>query len=307
MAENEASLAQHHAKMISKFPYPLVKTSGEAALAKWSELRTKGDGYPVITGDAANTANLYDSLSVGRMLGHGTKKELKRASTYRYPEDYRKRLAKEAEEVSRELAGLPRLPEPWSNKNREDAQQTEAVEYQVHTALWDQFVSGEWPAEIERSSGPSLASSLVLVSNDDASAPAPDQPIADILADIDANPPNYEYKLAAEVHIAVIPTRDWTEVFAYLSFGGWNANPFPHEHVAAFRRWNAKYDLELVGMSNDVLELRCRRRPGTRDEAMQLAREQYELCPDILQQGFPSAEALAAQLMGDEWWYFWWD
>ncbi len=79
-----------------------------------------------------------------------------------------------------------------------------------------------------------------------------------------------------EVVIATFPTDDWTEVFACARFGGWNECPGPQGHVAAFRHSTARYGLALVGMSHDTLYLRAQRKPATREEALELAREQYE-------------------------------
>ena len=108
-------------------------------------------------------------------------------------------------------------------------------------------------------------------------------------------------------HVALIPTRDWTEIPAYLGYGGWNDCPAPEYHVAAMRAWRDRYGAELVCASQDVLEFRVARPPATREEALALAREQYEFCADIVDQGVGSVGALAAGLLNASWWYFWWD
>lgn len=110
-----------------------------------------------------------------------------------------------------------------------------------------------------------------------------------------------------EVYIGVIPTSDWTEIPAHLSFGGWNACPSPEWHVAALRYWREKWGARLVALSHDVMELRVEERPKTRDEAITLAREQYDYCSDIVDQGVGDIASLAHYLMASEWWYFWWD
>jgi hypothetical protein len=62
-----------------------------------------------------------------------------------------------------------------------------------------------------------------------------------------------------------------------------------------------------VGLSHDVVNIRVRRKPATRAEALDLAREQYAYCSDIIEQGVGTVSALAAALMENDWWYFWWD
>jgi hypothetical protein len=110
-----------------------------------------------------------------------------------------------------------------------------------------------------------------------------------------------------EVIIALMPTDNGADAVGLLGFGGWNDCPFPPEHVAAFRRWHAQYGADVVGVSGDVINARVSRRPATREAALALAQEQCEYCTDIVHQGVGTLDALAATLMAEEWWYFWWD
>jgi hypothetical protein len=55
------------------------------------------------------------------------------------------------------------------------------------------------------------------------------------------------------------------------------------------------------------VNLRTTRFAATREEALDLAREQYLYCADIVDQGTGSLSLLAANLMVDPWWFFWWD
>jgi hypothetical protein len=110
-----------------------------------------------------------------------------------------------------------------------------------------------------------------------------------------------------KVHIALIPTDDWTEIPAYLRWGNWNENPKPEFHVAALRSWRERFGAELVGMGFDTINLRVSRGPKSREEALALAQEQYVYCNDIVDQGTQTYSALAASLMASDWWFFWWD
>jgi hypothetical protein len=109
------------------------------------------------------------------------------------------------------------------------------------------------------------------------------------------------------VHIALLPCANGWEAIAHLRWGGWNANPAAEHHVAALRSWHDRFGAELVGVGADVLNLRVAIRPATRDAALALAREQHLYCADIVDQGVETLSALAAALMADDWWYFWWD
>ena len=109
------------------------------------------------------------------------------------------------------------------------------------------------------------------------------------------------------VYIVVLPTQDPAEAPAYLRWGGWNECPAPEQHVAAFRSWRERYGVVPVAMAGDVLNLVATSRPSSRDEALDLAREQYAYCTDIVDQGVQTLSNLAATLSERDWWYFWWD
>jgi hypothetical protein len=109
------------------------------------------------------------------------------------------------------------------------------------------------------------------------------------------------------VHLAVLPCSTGWEAMAHLRWGNWNDNPAAEYHVAALKNWNERFGAELVGCSHDVVNLHVATRPATREAALELAREQYLYCSDLIDQGTETLAALAGALMADDWWYFWWD
>lgn len=110
-----------------------------------------------------------------------------------------------------------------------------------------------------------------------------------------------------KVTIGLFPVKEGWQVPAYVNFGGWNECPDPDGQVLMLKRWHERYGAELVGMSGDVVEMFVTRPPGTREEALTLAEEQYLYCEDIVIQGTQTIENLAAGLLGNNIWYFWWD
>jgi hypothetical protein len=94
---------------------------------------------------------------------------------------------------------------------------------------------------------------------------------------------------------------------AITKYGGWNDCPAPPIHCAMMRYWQEKYGAEIVAMSGDVIECHVTRPPTTDETAMELAQEQYDYCPDIVDQGTGTMINLAATLMDSDHWYFWWD
>ena len=118
---------------------------------------------------------------------------------------------------------------------------------------------------------------------------------------------HYTGRIHEEVYLVNIPAKASWEIPAYLYWGGWNANPPPHIHIAALRDWHAKYGATLVGITDDVLNLSVETPPTSREEALALAKDQYIYCEDIVLQGVGDIAPLAASLMESSHWYFWWD
>ena len=109
------------------------------------------------------------------------------------------------------------------------------------------------------------------------------------------------------VFIGLFPTPDPWKAPAYVNQGGWNENPDADLHVALHKRWAHKFGSRIVCMSSDVMECTVEHPPSTRTAALELAREQFLYCTDIVHQGTETLEGLAATLLDANTWYFWWD
>jgi hypothetical protein len=244
-----------HAKALATFPFEVVETTGENALARWDQLKSAGRGVPVVVGD------------IGGILEP-------------FVDDQRAMLRPVQEVLA--AANLIRLPEGLFKMRRDEKAATLEMLRKLDPAseIEDEEREpplGEWPAAIAESPGLSVAYDITT-----------HQPLP-------------------KVHIVLVPTDDPTTVPAHLQWGNWNACPAAEYHVAALRHWRGRHGAELVGLDRDTLNLRVARRPGSRAEAIELARLQYVYCNDIVDQGTESFSGLAAELMASDWWFFWWD
>lgn len=106
--------------------------------------------------------------------------------------------------------------------------------------------------------------------------------------------------------LAEIPVKNPWEVFAWLPFGGWNECPDTGEQMAAAKHWFELYGAQPALVTHDVLEY-VLPEPVGKEKAMEVAREQYGFCGDIVDQGIESVEALAGLTAISSVWYFWWD
>ncbi|HUB84844.1 MAG TPA: DUF4253 domain-containing protein [Rhizomicrobium sp.] len=318
MGRDDASdkrAAEIYAQAIAEFPFKRIVVRGEDALPTWQKLKATGKGSPVVLGDDHAVVTMMAAFDPVALKGAKSVSDILRAAAaIKFPEDLKaKRQSDDATAaaetkklVSGPDSGLPRIyenkdaqgkvvshTEDWSMPGRSSQvpdllaemngdhprllSPTEARAFLAHPPLLPEV--GTWPANQDGQTG-----DVLLVASDPLSGKPYDK-----------------------VHIALIPTDDWTAIPAYLRWGGWNDCPPPEFHVAALRSWRDRYGAELIGLSFDMMNLRVRRRPQSHDEAIALAREQYVYCRETIEPPKQTYSMLAADLMASNWWYFWWD
>lgn len=107
--------------------------------------------------------------------------------------------------------------------------------------------------------------------------------------------------------LGVIPCQNPWEVFAWLPFGDWNYVPTDAQLTAVFKSWWDRFGAVPALVSTDVIEFWVDRPVTDPVVACELAMEMFYLCPDIVDQGTETVEALANQILNANVWYFWWD
>jgi hypothetical protein len=111
----------------------------------------------------------------------------------------------------------------------------------------------------------------------------------------------------ASVVIAFIPTLAHWEVPARLHIGGWNECPEAAVHCALHRHWQEEFGTRIFAVTSDTIEFLVERPPQTKERALDLAKEQYLYCADIVEQGTETLSRLASGLLDGKTWFFWWD
>lgn len=108
--------------------------------------------------------------------------------------------------------------------------------------------------------------------------------------------------------IAEIPTDKPWEIFAWLPFGGWNECPDTPVLMAAAKHWYERYGAVPAVLTSDTLDFELSA-PVEPKDAMQLAREHFGFCPDIIVSASEEVDAgtVAASLTRSSYWFFWWD
>ena len=116
---------------------------------------------------------------------------------------------------------------------------------------------------------------------------------------------SFDDNSVVETILAYIPTTKPYEVFAWLPFGGWNECPNAEDMIKIARYWKEKYNATPVVIGHDTVEFQA---PDLdKKTAIEVAKEHYAVCPDIVDQGVGTIGALADSLTKSIVWYFWWD
>jgi hypothetical protein len=277
---------------IAAFPYQRIEVEGTAALATWEGLRlSHPSSSPVVVGGLDDFKRIVQGATAWRGApAHRTPAQIiETADRLHHPEDLYSQHERDAAEMRKRIEQLklerPGLTAPPKVQLPDFLKEAFGGEFSLDS--FEEMIeltpprggppAGDWPTE------PIGAPELSVATETLTGAPL------------------------EKVQIVILPTDDSSTIPAYLHWGYWNGCPAPEYHIAALRSWRERFGAEIVGLSHDVMNIRVQSRPPTREAALELAREQYVYCRDIVEQGVQTLSALAAVLMDSNWWYFWWD
>lgn len=289
--------------VINKLPFETLTVPGNEAYAAWQRLRSEGRGYPVVLGTRNEAALFWGTPWTEKQMRDAEVADvLEKARHLQHPASLQA-LAQSDIDKAREI--IERI---YAKKQRSGFRAIFSLFSKGRRAKQNAAALGTLEEELE--AGPPLGEWPA------TSTDAGERPLTRILdtglsiarhsARLDQNG-ELIHEFKEHVVIALLPVAHSWEVFAYLLYGGWNGCPPPEHHVATLRSWSERYGAEVVGVASDALDIRVMSKPATREEALDLAREQYLYCNDIVDQGVGTLSDLAALLMQDDWWYFWWD
>jgi uncharacterized protein DUF4253 len=104
--------------------------------------------------------------------------------------------------------------------------------------------------------------------------------------------------------VALFPRSDPYEILRLMGTNGWNYDIGPDSIVAWLRTLERDHPFVLTGMGFDWVEGRFDSQTGDADA---LARRFHAFCPDVVEQGTETVEALARELVESHRLYCWWD
>lgn len=126
----------------------------------------------------------------------------------------------------------------------------------------------------------------------------------------DALPPGYlVFRSEQNFHrgddrVAVLRADDPFDPLRVMGTNGDNFDIDPDQVIDRVRAWDARFGLRITGAAMDWLEAEFVRPP---DDMLAFAHEVYDFCPDVVDQGTQTVEALAEAMRDGNTVYLWWD
>ena len=104
--------------------------------------------------------------------------------------------------------------------------------------------------------------------------------------------------------VAVLKADDMFQVVEVMGTNGWNYDISTQMLIERLRTWDQRYGLTLRGAGFDWFEAAFKRKPTN---MLKFAKEVYEFCPDVVDQGTGTVEALEKEMKRSNNVYLWWD
>jgi hypothetical protein len=94
------------------------------------------------------------------------------------------------------------------------------------------------------------------------------------------------------------------EIMEFMGTNGCNHDIFTEDIIAKYRKWDAEFGIRPIGIGSDFCECKI---INKNINYKKLAEEVYAFCPDVVDQGTDTVEALAAEIKVSGTIFLWWD
>ncbi|SIO50570.1 DUF4253 domain-containing protein [Chitinophaga niabensis] len=104
--------------------------------------------------------------------------------------------------------------------------------------------------------------------------------------------------------IGVIKSNDQFDILRFMATDGINYDIENADVIEKLQQWHSKYPFEIVGAAQDWVEAKF---VGALPDFNAFAQDVYDFCPDIVDQGTETVEALGDEMKNSAALYLWWD
>jgi hydrogenase maturation factor len=104
--------------------------------------------------------------------------------------------------------------------------------------------------------------------------------------------------------VVIIKARDLFDVLRFVRIEGGNYNLDTEDILQKVREWNEQYSFKLLVADTDRMEAMMDNPPADMEK---FADEVYAFCPDVIDQGYGTKEALVEYYRKNSYLWLWWD
>ncbi|MDR4885989.1 DUF4253 domain-containing protein [Fredinandcohnia sp. QZ13] len=110
----------------------------------------------------------------------------------------------------------------------------------------------------------------------------------------------------SKCRIGVLKGTDQFELLKILQTNGDNYDISNDDVISKLKQWNKRYPFSIIGADFDWIEAKFKVLPSDQ-HIKSFAKEMYEFCPDIVEQGTGSIEELIEEIKDTKKLFLWWD
>ncbi len=104
--------------------------------------------------------------------------------------------------------------------------------------------------------------------------------------------------------VGVVKTDDQFDLLRLQGTNGLNYDLTPKAVIEKLQGWEKRFPFKITGCGMDWVQAEFMRPPDDMDA---FAKEVYDFCPDVVEQGTATVEALASEMKRANSLYLWWD
>ena len=114
---------------------------------------------------------------------------------------------------------------------------------------------------------------------------------------------DFNYGYSPDI-IHILKTKDKFDLLRFEGTSGINYDIYVEDVINKLSDWDKSYGLHIVGVGNDFVQADYDKFPDNIDK---YAKDLYEFCPDIVDQGVGTLEALKKEVVKTKELFLWWD
>ncbi len=104
--------------------------------------------------------------------------------------------------------------------------------------------------------------------------------------------------------VTLLQTNDKFDLLRFEGTSGLNYDLYIEDIINQLKVWDIVYDLDFIAVGNDFIEAELSRLPK---DLSAFCNELYRFCPDVVEQGTGTIEALEIEIVNSHKLFLWWD